>query len=174
MEQKISDEDILNTISDDMIYIRELVERERPHLNILREAHLGRIVVVFVAAAMESYRDILARILFSKNSMQWAQFFNDLYSENVFSSWSVHIGVNRVEMEAQIAAIKALRDIIIHGLTDITARNFEDKMNSVSNLLPINPTKITIKDIDKILSWDQKFVNLVGGGSVHIRQMKLK
>ena len=80
MNYTVTDEDVLNHISDDLIYIRELVSSEKEkgpsHLNILRQAHLGRLVVVFVNNAMEAYRDLVARnVGITKKDCTWEAFF---------------------------------------------------------------------------------------------------
>lgn len=164
-EKFVSDSDVLNNISDDMIYLRELVKRERGSLNFLKESHLARLVVVFVATGMEAYRDILARELFSKNSMSWEEFFKSFYGNHIIQGWSSKLGLDRDDVKMKVYAIKALRDIIAHGLIDESAKNFPGKIDAVGTFLPINPSKLKIEHVDNVLAFDEQFVNLLGGGS---------
>lgn len=161
----VTDTDVLNNISDDLIYLRELVERERKSLNFLKESHLARLVIVFVATGMEAYRDIQARSLFSKNSMSWESFFKEFYGNETVQSWSDKLGLQKADVEMKVYAIKSLRDIIAHGLIDESAKNFAGKVDSIGTFLPVNPSKLKIEHIDKVLEFDTQFVNLIGGGS---------
>lgn len=60
----VSDEDVLNNISDDVIYLSDFVDKEKKsHTNNVRQTHVGRIVVVFTYTALEAFRDLAARAI---------------------------------------------------------------------------------------------------------------
>lgn len=160
----VTDENVLNNISDDMIYLRELVVLERKKgVNILKAAHLGRLVVVFVYNSMEAHRDFVARKLkFTEKCITWKKFFeSDLrpYFEKILKS----NGSSVEDIELKINGLLALRNFISHGLVDESAKEFDKKIGFLvaSDLLK-NPTHLKIEDIDSILSFDEMMTNLLG------------
>lgn len=164
----ISDEDVLNNISDDMIYIRELVVKEKKRgLNFLRASHLGRLVIVFVSNCIEAHRDLIARkIGATEKTIFWDNFLNQSELSPIFKNLisTKTIDFNSLdEVKSFLEGLQALRDFISHGLVDVSAKSFENKMRALKKVgLDINPKQLTIENIDRILAFDEKITNLFG------------
>lgn len=164
----VTDDDVLNNISDDMIYITELVRNEKSKgLNFLKESHLGRLVVVFTYNSIEAHRDFIARkIGATKKDIQWDKFFDNTELSPIFRNLikTKTVEFNSIdEVRETLDALKALRDFISHGLVDGSAKSFEQKMKALESAnLKIKPQKMTIADVDRVLDFNQKMTDLIG------------
>lgn len=164
---KISDEDVLDNISDDIIYFRELIEREKKvGLNFLKESHLGRLAFVLIYNCIEAHRDYIGRKLALTNStIHWGPFFDSPLKpimESLISSKIVNFR-DVDEVKNHILGLKALRDFISHGLVNESANCLDKKLSYLKNSgLLKNPTKLTIDDVENALDFDHKLTTLFG------------
>lgn len=166
----INNDSVVNNISDDGIYIRELVEREkRAGLNSLKQAHLGRLVTVFCYNSLEAYKNVIVREEgLHQRELAWEIFLKRSSLTPYFDRIVAHeaIGLHNLDNAlAQVEGLKALRDFISHGLTDQSAIGFERKISALklADLLK-NPQNLQLADIDRILDLDSAITALMGMG----------
>lgn len=164
----ITDNDVINNISDDMIYIRELVAREKNlGVNLLKASHLGRLVTVFIYNSLEAHRDFLARSIGATDKcLDWNSFLDHSVLTPIFKKMieEKFVGFDSLQdVKTIVLGLQALRNFISHGLVDESAKDFKKKIAALESAdLKISPTKFTVSDIDKLLALDCELTNLFG------------
>ncbi|AHZ85961.1 hypothetical protein EP01_13595 [Bdellovibrio bacteriovorus] len=169
-KQFITNNDVINNISDDALYIRSLVGREKKaNLNILQQAHLGRLVTVFSYNHLDAYKNVIVREEgLHLKELPWDNFINNSaltpYFKKVVASESVNL-IDLKNVLILLEGLKALRDFISHGLTDTSATKFERKVTSLTKAGFLkNPKNLNLEDIDKILNLESAVTALLGMG----------
>ncbi len=166
----ISNKNVIDSISDDGLYVRELVTREKKvGLNSLKQAHLGRLVIVFCYNSLEAYKNVIVREEgLHPQELPWPHFLKQSpltpYFERIVAGQGIHLQ-SLENVLTQVEGLKALRDFIAHGLTDESAKRFESKMEALKKTgLLKNPQHLLIEDVDRILTLDSAITNLMGMG----------
>ncbi len=166
----ITNKNVIDNISDDGLYIRELVIREKTAgLSKLKTAHLGRLVTVFCYNSIDAYKNVIVREEgLHPQELPWTPFFKQSpltpYFEGIVAGQSIRLQ-NLANVLTQVEGLKALRDFIAHGLTDESAKRFESKMEAMKKTgLLTNPQYLSIEDVNQILELESAVINLMGMG----------
>lgn len=164
----VTDDDVINNIADDILYLKDMVTREKKsNLNQLKIAHLGRLVTVVAYNCLDAYKDFIARnSSMAEKTIAWNDFFQhpkiaaELESVLTRTSFSKFNSID--EVKAFIYGLKALRDFIAHGLVDESANEFKKKIQRLEAVsLKISPSRITMDDIDRILEIEDEVSNVL-------------
>lgn len=160
--------DIVDFISDDIVYLRKLLEKKaalaifgEPRNNALQQAHVARLIVVFGYTALEAqYRLYMADV--------WPDDFPD--AKKVNPDWDL-LGMMAQKKGFSIDAtkisgvkgLKALRDLISHGLMSANARDFDKKRSAIERAgLPTNGMKLDDTDSERVLEIVDDMTNALG------------